>query len=134
VGIAREIIEARLAAKPRGPMFANSKGDELTTVNVATALISRRASWPHEPFTTHDLRRTVATELIQMGIGLDLVADILGHEGGTATTKILTKHYARADMMERKRAALIAWDKTLRSYLSGHAVQPNVVNFAEAGR
>jgi integrase len=134
VGIAREIIENHLACTPTGRLFTNSNGDPLTSINIATTLISRRASTTLAHFTTHDLRRTVATELIEMGIPLDLVADILGHEGGTATTKILTKHYVRADMTERKRTALIAWDARLREYLEGQLTPANVVRFAEATR
>jgi integrase len=134
VGIAREIIENHLACTPTGRLFTNSNGDPLTSINIATTLISRRASTTLAHFTTHDLRRTVATELIEMGIPLDLVADILGHEGGTATTKILTKHYVRADMTERKRTALIAWDARLRECLEGQLTPANVVRFAEATR
>jgi integrase len=134
VGIAREIIEERLACTESGRLFSNSNGDPLTSVNLATTLISRRKSAPIAPFTSHDLRRTVATELIDMGIGLDLVADILGHEGGTPTTKILTKHYVRADTTERKRAALAAWDTMLCGYLKGQITPTNVVNFADAAR
>jgi integrase len=131
VGIARNIIEDRLACTESGRLFSNSKGDALTSVNIATTLISRRTRAPIAPFTSHDLRRTVATELIGMGIGLDLVADILGHEGGTATTKILTKHYARADTTERKRAALLAWDARLTGILEGQVQPANVVQFAD---
>jgi integrase len=134
VGIARDILEDRLAYTEGRRLFSNSKGDPLTSVNLATTLISRRKSAPIASFTSHDLRRTVATELIGMGIGLDLVADILGHEGGTATTKILTKHYARADMTERKRAALLAWDARLTSILKGQVQPPNVVQFADVMR
>jgi integrase len=134
IGIARNIIEDRLAHTESGRLFCNSKGDALTSVNIATTLISRRKSAPIAPFTSHDLRRTVATELIGMGIGLDLVADVLGHEGGTATTKILTKHYARADMTERKRAALIAWNTKLTGILKGQVRPANLVQFADVMR
>jgi integrase len=134
VGIARNIIQDRLAYTENGRLFSNSKGASLTSVNLATTLISRRKSAPIASFTSHDLRRTVATELIGMGIGLDLVADILGHEGGTATTKILTKHYARADMTERKRAALLAWDARLTGILEGQVQPVNVVQFADVMR
>jgi hypothetical protein len=38
---------------------------------------------------SHDLRRTVATMLAEMGIALDLVAAVVGHEAGGKETRTL---------------------------------------------
>lgn len=134
VGIARDIIEKRLTSTQTGTVFTNTIGDPLSSVNIATTLISRRRSAPIKHFTTHDLRRTVATELVDLGISLDLVAAILGHEGGDKTTKILTRHYVRTDMTERKRVALAAWDARLKTFLEGRVTPANVVHLAEVMR
>jgi integrase len=73
----------------------------------------------HEAATTHDLRRTFATMLAAMGIALDLVAAIVGHESGGRDTRTLVRHYVRTDMLERKAHALKGWDERLKGIVSG---------------
>ena len=57
---------------------------------------------PIAVFTSHDLRRTFATMLAEIGIALDLVAAIIGHESGGKDTRTLVRHYVHSDMLERK--------------------------------
>jgi integrase len=70
-------------------------------------------------FTTHDLRRTFATMLAEMGVALDLVAAIVGHESGGKGTRTLVRHYVRTDLIERKVHALRAWDERLKEIVAG---------------
>jgi hypothetical protein len=44
----------------------------------------------------------------------------------------LIKHYVRTDMLERKAAALIAWDKRLKAIVTGEDVA-KVVQLNRAG-
>ena len=44
--------------------------------------------------------------LAEMGIALDLVAAIVGHEAGGRDTRTLVRHYVHTDMLERKAQAL----------------------------
>ena len=74
---------------------------------------------PVAKFSSHDLRRTFATMLAEMGIALDLVAAIAGHESGGKDTRTLVRHYVRTDMLERKAHALRAWDERLKAMVAG---------------
>ena len=46
--------------------------------------------------------------LAEMGVALDLVAAIVGHESGGKDTRTLVRHYVRTDMLERKAQAFRA--------------------------
>jgi len=78
VGLARQIIEARLSTVQAGRLFTAETGTVLTAAHIGHYLLVRRDKLPIDKFTTHDLRRTVATMLAEMGIALDLVAAIVG--------------------------------------------------------
>ena len=57
--------------------------------------------------------------LAEMGIALDLVAAIVGHELGGKDTRTLVRHYVHTDMLERKAHALKAWDERLKGDRDG---------------
>jgi hypothetical protein len=57
--------------------------------------------------------------LAEMGIALDLVAAIVGHESGGKDTRTLVRHYVHTDMLERKARALKAWDDRLKAIVLG---------------
>lgn len=124
VGIAREIIETR--SPKTGPIFPSDTGTPLSASHVGQTLNKRRDRLPIAHFTTHDLRRTFATSLDAMGISIELIAAIVGHESSVnRETRTLVRHYLRTDKLDRKRTALEAWDRRLKSILSGEE-QTNV--------
>ena len=57
--------------------------------------------------------------MAEIGIPLDLVASIIGHEAGSKDTRTLLKHYVHSDLLARKRAALEAWDRHLMNIVEG---------------
>ena len=117
VGLAREMLEQRLAGVEKGPLFLLEKGVVVTSAHIGHYLLTRRTTLPIAVFTSHDLRRTFATMLAEMGIALDLVAAIVGHKSGGKDTRTLVRHYVHSDMLERKAHALRAWDELCgRSY------------------
>ena len=85
VGLAREMLELRLASLEKGPVFLLAKGVVVTSAHIGNYLLKRGTTLPIAVFTSHDLRRTFATMLAEMGIALDLVAAIVGHELGGRT-------------------------------------------------
>ena len=87
VGLARQIISARLLGTHKGPLFKAEIGTTLTSARVGHFLLTRRDRSPIEKFNTHDLRRTVATMLAEMGQPLDLIATVIGHEAGGKNTR-----------------------------------------------
>jgi integrase len=119
VGVAREILEPRLSDIEKGPLFVIETGAVITSAHIGHYLLTRGARLPIAKFTSHDLRRTFATMRAEMGIALDLVAAIVGHESGGKETRVLVRHYVRSDLIERKAHALRAWDERLRAIVTG---------------
>jgi integrase len=120
IGKAREVLETRLSAVEKGPLFVIETGAVLTSAHIGHYLFTRRSSLPIAVFTSHDLRRTFATMLAEMGVALDLVAAIVGHESGGKDTRTLVRHYVRTDLLERKAHALKAWDERLKAIVTGN--------------
>lgn len=138
VGLAREIVERRSSTIERdGIMFPSEAGTPLNSATIGQALIyARERDLPiKEHFTTHDLRRTVATALDGMGVSLETICAVVGHElAAGREAKTLVKHYLRADKLQQKRMALEAWDRRLRSIISGEKQGEGSVNVAPLKR
>jgi integrase len=132
VGVARQIIEARLLTLQSGPLFMAETGTVLTAAHIGHYLLARCDKLPIAKFTTHDLRRTVATVLAEMGVPLDLVAAVVGHEAGGKETRTLVRHYVRTDLVERKIHVLSAWDERLQGIVAGREAV-KVVRLRKAG-
>lgn len=113
VGIAREIIQKRLNRVAEGPLFHALNGAPLRTGHLSSYLKKYRTKFPIGHFTTHDLRRTVATRLIELGISLEIAATVIGHEAGSAEVRTLVRHYVRTDRLAQKAEALAVWDHYL---------------------
>ena len=126
VGSARRLVEARLSVTTSGPLFMAATGATLTAAHVGHYLLARSENLPTEKFTTHDLRRTVATQLTEMAIPLELVAAVVGHESGGRETRTLVRHYVRTDLLDRKRTVLEAWDRRLSEIIEGKLPSGNV--------
>jgi integrase len=122
VGIAREIIQERLHTTKGECLFVTEKGAPFTASSVGAFLLNRKNTLPIDKFTTHDLRRTVATMLVEMGTPLDAVAAVIGHEAGGRETRTLVRHYVRTDLLDRKRAILALWDAHVRALIAREAV------------
>jgi integrase len=132
VGLAREMLEQRLSGVEKGPLFLLEKGVVVTSAHIGHYLLTRRAALPIAVFTSHDLRRTFATMVAEMGIALDLVAAIVGHEAGGKDTRTLVRHYVHTDMLERKAYALRAWDERLKAVVTGEE-RAKVVRLEKTG-
>jgi integrase len=121
IGLAAEIVAARLEAGGE-ILFASETGKPHYSASVAQQLRARWSRLPIARFGTHDLRRSTATALTaQLGLPLELVAIVVGHEAGGAQTQTLVRHYVRDDFIDRKLHALAQWDRRLRALLAGEA-------------
>ena len=132
LGAARELLEPRLEATEKGPLFVLENGSVMNSAHLGHYLLTRRSKLPIATFATHDLRRTFATMLAEMGVALDLVAAVVGHEAGTKETRVLVRHYVRTDMLERKANALRTWDERLRAIVTGEEAE-KVVRLPRTG-
>jgi integrase len=134
LGLAREIVERHLPPTNQGPLFRTEKGQALTSNCVGSVMVKRRKSIPIEHFTSHDLRRTVATGLIDLGFPAEVVAAVLGHEAGGKDVRTLMRHYVRSEQIEAKRRALAAWDGVLRQAIMGEKSLSNVTLLSATNR
>lgn len=131
VGLARQIVEEQLCRHKKGPLFRTLEGRRaLRSDDIGAALGNRQLPIAH--FTSHDLRRTVVSQLDELGIALDTIAAVVGHQRGTKATRTLVRHYARARLDERVEAALTAWNSRLAEITSGHEAAGNVVAIRSA--
>lgn len=116
LGLALEILEPRLKVARVG-LFMSERGFTPTTSDVGVAIINRRARMPIAAWATHDLRRTVATQMAKLELPLDTIATVLGQKAGGGAAGTLIKHYIHDPFIGRKRGALEAWDRRLRAIL-----------------
>lgn len=70
------------------------------------------------PFNTHDLRRTVATQLGEMGVADELIERILNH----APRTVAGRHYNHSKQMEAMRQALETWAVRLLKMIETRAL------------
>ena len=121
LGLALEIITTHRDHN-NDILFENEAGKPLYSGLVGQQLRQRWDRLPIDKFSTHDLRRTTATEMMKLGIGLDLIAKVVGHETeGEKQTRVLIKHYIHGDFIDRKADALARWDRRLHQILAGEA-------------
>jgi integrase len=78
---------------------------------------------PLPAWRVHDLRRTVATGMQRLGVGLQVVEAVLGHVSGSRAG--IVGIYQRYDYANEKRAALEAWGAHVMALVEGRT--PGVV-------
>ena len=83
---------------------------------------------PRENWRFHDLRRTAATNMAELGVPLHTISRVLNHaEGG------VTRIYARHSYLNEKREALNLWADTVENIVGDKDSQnDNVVSLKEA--
>lgn len=65
-----------MSAIERGPLFVIENGAVITSAHIGHYLLTRDAKLPITKFTSHDLRRTFATMLAEMGVALHKSAEM----------------------------------------------------------
>ena len=86
------------------------------------------ASVPH--FTLHDLRRTIATGMADLGIAEHVLDRVLNHAGRkvSGTARIYNRH----EYLKERQAALEAWSRHVESLV--RPAPPNVIELATVQR
>ncbi|MDQ5945452.1 MAG: hypothetical protein QG619_874 [Pseudomonadota bacterium] len=67
------------------------------------------------PFSAHDLRRTMRTGLVRLGISTELAERVIGHKPRSA----LVRTYDLYDRLPERRRALIDWDREVQRIIAG---------------
>jgi integrase len=94
-------IKGYAKAKARLDAFIAAKGGEMA------------------PWTFHDLRRTVATHLVRLGVPMEIVARVLNHAKAGVTAKV----YALHEYEPEKRSALDRWAADVMRTVDGTAAR-----------
>ena len=92
VGLARALVTARIEAAGGDPLFPSATGAPLTASCIGTALNTRRSRLPIAAFTSHDLRRTVASYDGFDCVSRDVIGALVGH------SSVTTKAHARCSV------------------------------------
>jgi integrase len=87
-------------------------------------------SWRDEPPSPHDLRRTVATRLAELGVAKEDRDAVLNH----TPRDVGKKHYDLYDREREKRRALELWASTLSAIIDGRKSTADVVPLNKARR
>lgn len=77
-------------------------------------LMLKETALPH--FTRHDLRRTYATHMAQLGIAPHIIERLLDHQTGTLST--IARTYNRYSFMAEMREAVDRWEAHLQTLLA----------------
>src|SRR5215471_16567018 len=119
-----EAVRSLLTARPKngrdfvfgegaGPFSGMSQRKAMLDAKIAAS----NDGYDMAPWVHHDLRRSVATGMAEIGIAPHIIESILnhtsGHKGGVAGI------YNRAQYGPEKAQALVRWDKHIRSIVSG---------------
>jgi integrase len=87
-------------------------------------------SWRDEPPSPHDLRRTMATRLAELGVAKEDRDAVLNH----TPRDVGKKHYDLYDREREKRRALELWASTLTAIIDGRKSSADVVPLDKARR
>mgnify|MGYP001217583851 CR=1 FL=1 len=114
----RLINEARTLADDSIWLFPNPSKDGSVHPHAATRAIERaKPDMGIDDFRVHDLRRTAATRIEELGTPPHVISHILNHVSVSKST-ITKKVYSRYTYEREKREALDAWAARLESILS----------------
>jgi integrase len=139
--LALELLEQVPHSDPRALVFPGAKGKTIYSAAFKSANqrlrermialmredYARAGRDPNEAFiahwTFHDLRRSCATRLCEMGHGIETIDRLLnhGHSGGGVgrTINWTTRIYVRCELLDERRAALEDLAKYVRKLVGG---------------
>ncbi len=126
------LTEAKALADGSPYVFPSPRGKGAMQVSSLSHALSRSEHFGIEPFTSHDLRRTVATHLEgpECGISRFIVSRILNH----ADQSVTGRHYSQYQHDTEKRAALNTWARRLSEIVTGSKPEgADVVPLKKAG-
>lgn len=89
-------------------------GDPIDPKALTRAVSRNRAIWGTDPFTIHDLRRTVRSNLAALGVSPIVARKVVNH-----TLDGMDQIYDRHDYAEEKRQALELWADRLTAIIEG---------------
>lgn len=125
--LVREIIGDALAdATDKRNVFTGGRGKAVRSDTIAHEIADAIAEHNEaaeegkrvEPFTPHDLRRTMATGLEAMGVPNNVIGAALNHISAKRSS-VTSAHYTHADLSMEVRRALTRWQAKVEAILAG---------------
>lgn len=111
-------------------VFPSPRGDQpMAPAAVSHALHRNISHFQIATFTPHDLRRSCASGLAELGFDRITIAKILGHADGSITGR----HYDHYDRWPERTLALDAWAAHIEAILTGKPAAGNVFALAARG-
>ena len=104
-------------------VFPSFKEQPLKVLALSHALRHNREHFALDRFTPHDLRRTCASHLADVGVERFIISRVLNH-----TDREITGVYDRYGYDKQKRRALERWERKLRSIIGGETDTEKVVS------
>jgi integrase len=121
--LALEIIRPAFKAASTEFLFPGyGKDDALRSSSVGKAVRRSRDEIGIPHWTTHDLRRTAATYMADLGVPPHVIAHVLNHRTVTKA-KVTDRIYNRYEYDREKREALELWESRLRAIVAGAAAE-----------
>lgn len=105
-------------------------GRPISAEAMTCAIVRHRTALGIADATVHDLRRTVATWMGEIGIAKDLIASILNH----APKGVTEVHYNKATMLGQKRKAMERWGAWLERVIAGTLASKQVLSIGRTLR
>ncbi len=111
------IIDAVPRLAYRDQLFGVSAEEGFTDWGSKSALDDRLLGKMSEPWTVHDIRRTVATRMADLGVQPHIIEQVLNHHGGHK--RGVAGVYNKSSYTNEVRAALATWTDYLRTLVDG---------------
>jgi integrase len=116
---------------PSSWLFPSSRHSQpITPAAMTCAIVRHRVALGIGDATVHDLRRTMATWLGELGTPKDLVSALLNH----APKGVTDMHYNKATMLGPKQHAMATWSAWLERVIAGEAVKEDAVPISRGRR
>ena len=116
----RAIIDSRQRREEDDFVFGRRQGRPFTGFGVCKCVLDRRLEASGSQlgrWTLHDLRRTLATRMAELGVAPHIIESILNHVSGTKAG--VAGVYNRATYEPQKRIALERWADHVVSLATG---------------
>ena len=108
----------------RAPITVQAVSKAVKREEAANAAVKMPTALGVAPWTPHDLRRTAATHMEELGVSPFVVGHVLNHASITRAS-ITSRVYARYDYAREKREALELWADRLAAIVSAPDVAPH---------
>lgn len=120
--LALDILGPVLKAHELPAVFPGPKGLPMQNTGIARAVQRSQEAIGLEKWTAHDLRRTCATHMAELGVSAFDIGLVLNHIS-TTKSSVTTSVYIKHDYLPQKTAALDLWSERLSGILAENAAE-----------